>query len=90
MMDITFSPEANEDYEYWKEKNPNTVKRIKRLLEDMSKHPYTGIGKPEKLNYELSGKWSRRINEKHRIVYVVRESKNDIYVLALRYHYEKQ
>ena len=56
----------------------------------MSKHPYTGIGKPEKLKYELSGKWSRRINEKHRIVYAVNEIENDIYVLALRYHYTKK
>ena len=90
MMDITFSPEAQEDYEYWKENNLRIVIRIKRLLEDMSRHPYTGIGKPEKLKYELSGKWSRRINEKHRIVYAVNESENDIYVLALRYHYTKK
>ena len=90
MMEITFSPEAQEDYEYWKENNPHIVERIKQLLNDMSKHPYTGIGKPEKLKYELSGKWSRRINEKHRMVYVVNESENDIYVLALRYHYNKK
>jgi toxin YoeB len=51
----------------------------------MAANPYTGLGKPEKLKYELSGKWSRRINAEHRIVYIVRES--DIYVLALRYHY---
>ena len=89
-MNITFSPEAQEDYEYWKENNPLVVKRIKRLLKDMSEHPYTGIGKPEKLKYELTGKWSRRINEKHRIVYVVREIENDIYILALRYHYTKK
>ena len=87
MMDITFSPEAQEDFNYWKGNNPKIVTRIKRLLEDMSKHPYIGIGKPEKLKYELSGKWSRRINEKHRIVYAVNESENDIYVLVLRYHY---
>ena len=90
MMDITFSPEAQEDYDYWREKNPLIVKRIKQLLKDMSEHPYTGIGKPEKLKYELSGKWSRRINEKHRIVYIVREIENDIYILALRYHYTKK
>lgn len=87
MMDITFSPEAQEDYKYWKENNTLIVKRIKRLLTDMSEHPYIGIGKPEKLKYELSGKWSRRINSNHRIVYIVRE--NDIYILALRYHYSK-
>jgi toxin YoeB len=89
-MDITFSPEALEDYAYWKETSPATVDRIKRLLKDMSEHPYSGIGKPERLKYELSGKWSRRINAKHRIVYAVRESVGDIYVLALRYHYSRK
>jgi toxin YoeB len=56
----------------------------------MSEHPYRGIGKPERLKYELSGKWSRRINEEHRIVYTVRESISDIYVFALRYHYSRK
>jgi len=88
MIDITFSPEAIEDYEYWKYKNPLIIKRIKNLLTDISEHPYNGIGKPEKLKYELSGKWSRRINSRHRIVYIVREF--DIYILALRYHYSKR
>ena len=89
MMDIIFSPEAIEDYHYWKDNDPLMVKRIKRLLNDMSEHPFSGIGKPEKLKYELSGKWSRRIDEKHRIVYIVRENENDIYILALRFHYTK-
>ena len=89
MMDIIFSPEAEADYLYWKNSNPTMVKRIKRLLEDMSNNPYFGIGKPEKLKYELSGKWSRRINDTHRIVYAVNESENSIDVLALRYHYTK-
>ena len=90
MIDIAFSPEATEDYEYWKEKNPNVIDRIKRLLKDMAEHPFTGIGKPEKLKYELAGKWSRRINTEHRIVYIVSEKENDIYVLALRYYYSKK
>ena len=90
MMDITFSPEASEDYAYWKGNNPLIVKRIKHLLTDMSAHPYTGIGKPEKLKHELSGKWSRRINSEHRNVYIVREIEHDIYILALRYHYSKK
>jgi toxin YoeB len=88
-MSITFSPEAKEDYEYWKMNNPVMVNRIKRLLKDMSEHPYTGIGKPERLKYELSGKWSRRINTEHRIIYIVREPEEDIYILALKYHYSK-
>jgi toxin YoeB len=85
MMDITFSPEALEDYEYFKKSNPAVVNRIKLLLSDMRLHPCTGIGKPERLKYELSGWWSRRVNSEHRIVYAVRQS--DIYILALRYHY---
>jgi toxin YoeB len=89
-MDITFSPEALEDYAYWKETSPATIVRIKRLLKDMSEHPWMGIGKPERLKYELSGKWSRRINAEHRIVYTVRESIGDIYVFALRYHYTRK
>jgi len=90
MMDITFSPEAMEDYQYWKANHPIVVKRIKLLLSNMSEHPYVGIGKPEKLKYDLSGKWSRRINAEHRIIYIVREQKNDIYILALRFHYTKK
>ncbi|KAA6346108.1 Toxin RelK [termite gut metagenome] len=86
-MGITFSPEAREDYEYWKMNNPVMVSRIKCLLKDMSEHPYVGIGKPEKLKYELAGKWSRRINAEHRIIYRVREVEKNIYILALRYHY---
>jgi toxin YoeB len=88
-MGITFSPEAREDYEYWKKNNPVIANRIKRLLKDMSEHPYTGAGKPERLKYELSGKWSRRINTEHRIIYRVREPEKDIYILALRYHYSR-
>ena len=89
MMDITFSPEAVEDYAYWKN-NPIVTDRIKRLLKDISEHPYTGIGKPERLRYNLSGKWSRRINNEHRIVYTVREDMNDVYIMALRYHYPQK
>jgi toxin YoeB len=90
MTDIVFMPEAEADYLYWKNNSPNMIKRIKRLLEDISAHPYTGIGKPEKLKYELTGKWSRRINDEHRIVYSVNESESIVNVLALRYHYTKK
>jgi toxin YoeB len=87
MISITFSPQAWEDYEYWKRYSPALISRIKRLLQDMSEHPYTGIGKPEQLRYELSGKWSRRINAEHRIIYAFRKIEHDIYVFSLRYHY---
>ena len=90
MMDIIFTPEAEVDYLHWRKNDPNMVKRIKRLLESISETPYTGIGKPEKLKYELVGKWSRRINEEHRIVYSVNENENVVDILALRYHYTKK
>ena len=64
------------------------MNRITALLSDIIAHPFTGIGKPEKLRYELSGKWSRRINEEHRIIYVVDEKKDEVYILTLRYHYK--
>ena len=90
-MELKFAPKAEEDRDFWKKSgNQAIMKRISALLTDISKTPYTGIGKPEKLKYELAGKWSRRINEEHRIVYSVNESENIIDILALRYHYTKK
>ena len=89
-MELKFAPQAQEDKEYWKKSgNQAIMTRISALLADISAHPYTGIGKPEKLKYELAGKWSRRINKEHRIVYSVNEIENIIDVLALRYHYTR-
>ena len=63
--------------------------RIKLLLADIVEHPYTGIGKPEPLRYELAGKWSRRINSVHRLVYSVTDDTIIVYVFSMRYHYTK-
>ncbi|MDR3141101.1 MAG: Txe/YoeB family addiction module toxin [Tannerellaceae bacterium] len=60
---------------------------ISLLLETISKHPFEGIGKPEKLKHELNGYWSRRIDVMHRMVYTVTDDK--IYVISCRYHYKK-
>ena len=88
-MEIIYSEKAQEDIEYWKKSGNKTVmNKITALLNDLAAHPFTGIGKPEKLKYDLSGKWSRRINEEHRIVYIVNEKEDKIYILALRYHYK--
>lgn len=90
-MEIKYSEQAQEDIDYWKKSGNKTVmNKITTLLRDISGHPYTGIGKPEPLKYELSGKWSRRITSEHRMVYVVREYMNEIYILSLRYHYPKK
>ena len=68
---IALLPAAQEDFEYWKQNRPKTADRIARLLQDMASHPFTGIGKPEALKWNLAGCWSRRINSVDRIVYKV-------------------
>ena len=74
MYRITLSEQARKEYLYFTQSgNKAILNKIKNLLEDMAAHPYTGIGKPEPLKYELTGKWSRRINSEHRIVYSVHD-----------------
>ena len=82
---IKLTATALEDLAYWQENNPKTVQRINVLLESILIDPERGIGKPEKLKYELSGYWSRRINHRDRIVYQI--SKNAVIILQLRDHY---
>lgn len=60
-------------------------KKITKLLESIAKTPFSGIGKPEPLKHELSGYWSRRISDEHRIIYTVKN--NRIKVISLRFHY---
>ena len=83
-MEIIYSEKAQEDIEYWRRSgNKAVMNKITALLNDITAHPFTGIGKPEKLKYEFSGKWSRRINEEHRIIYVADEKKYEIYILGI-------
>jgi toxin YoeB len=86
-MEVSFDEVALEDLEYWK-KSGNTViqPKIQRLLLNIIESPYSGIGKPERLKYDLEGSWSRRINKEHRIVYSAFE--NSIQVHSLRGHYK--
>ena len=85
-MEIEYTLKAQEDLAYWKKKNNITVlKKIRKLIESMLETPFEGVGKPEALKYNLSGTWSRRITQEHRLVY---EVENDlIVVLAMRGHY---
>lgn len=86
-MEIEFLDKALDDIDYWKKSGNKTIqKRITKILASISKTPWTGIGKPEPLKHELSGYWSRRINEEHRIVYTV--SNDKIKVISLRFHYK--
>jgi toxin YoeB len=90
-MEIKLLEQAKIDLEYWKKiGNKSIMNKITALLKDISEHPYTGIGKPEPLKYELAGKWSRRINSEHRIIYSVSEDAIEIYVFSMRYHYSKK
>ncbi|MBR6265529.1 MAG: Txe/YoeB family addiction module toxin [Bacteroidales bacterium] len=83
-MELTFKDEAIKDLEFFS-RNKAILKRIENLLASMKQTPFTGIGKPEPLKYELSGYWSRRITDDHRIVYKV---ENDLIVIySLRGHY---
>ena len=91
MYSIVLSEQAKKDYQYWATSgNEGVLKKILKLLEDISIHPYTGIGKPEPLKYDLSGKWSRRINSEHRIIYSVEDKIIKVHIFSMRYHYTKK
>ncbi len=84
-MRLIFSSHAWEDYLYWQETDKQMLKRINRLIREIMHDPFTGGGKPEPLKHGLSGYWSRRINDEHRIVY--RPAEDAIFIAQLRYHY---
>ena len=85
-MEVAYKKKALEDREYWKQQgNLKIQKRISELIEDICEHPFTGIGKPESLKYELSGLWSRRITRHHRIIYEI--FNNRISILSMKGHY---
>lgn len=90
MYKITLSEQAQEDYAFFvKNGNVKIIKKIVTLLKEMEEHPFTGTGKPEPLKFNLSGYWSRRINSEHRIVYKVNGQIVEVFVLTMRYHYNK-
>lgn len=84
-MTIVFSSQSWEEYLHWQKTDKRILNRINDLIKDISRSPHKGKGKPEPLKHALSGYWSRRINEEHRLVYRVRE--DSLYIAQLRYHY---
>jgi toxin YoeB len=83
---LDFSDQATEDITYHKKAgNKALLKKMLVLLEEISEHPFTGTGKPEALKHDLAGKWSRRINQEHRLIYEVKD--NEIIVVSLKGHY---
>ena len=84
-MTIVFSSPSWEEYLHWQKTDKRILHRINDLIKDISRSPLKGKGKPEPLKHALSGYWSRRINEEHRLVYKVRE--DSLYIAQLRYRY---
>lgn len=83
-MRLIFSQNAWEDYLYWRRTDKQAIQGIAALIKDIAQHPHTGIGKPEPLKHALSGYWSRRLIDEHRIVYRVHDG--DLFIVQLRYH----
>ena len=86
MRNLEFDVHAFEDLAWWVERDRKTALRIIKLIKEVQKDPFQGAGKPEKLKHSLSGSWSRRIDDEHRLVYQVFEDR--ILVLACRYQYD--
>ncbi|MBA3903679.1 MAG: Txe/YoeB family addiction module toxin [Rhodocyclaceae bacterium] len=83
---LVWTTAAWEDYSYWQTQDRKTLKRINALIQDALRNPFTGIGKPEPLRENLTGFWSRRIDDQHRLVYTVENE--DLAIVACRYHYD--
>lgn len=83
---LVWTAAAWEDYQYWQGQDRKTLKRINSLIQDCLREPFAGIGKPEPLRENLSGFWSRRIDEVNRLIYTVEDG--SLVIIACRYHYD--
>lgn len=84
-MRLIFSNQSWDDYLYWQKNDRQVLKKINQLVKDIKRTPFEGIGKPEPLKHELSGFWSRRITDEHRLVYLIDES--GLSIVSCRFHY---
>ena len=84
-MRVVFADTAWDDYLHWQKQDRKMVERINRLIQEVMREPFSGVGKPEPLRHALSGYWSRRITDEHRMVY--RVDGEDLLIAQLRYHY---
>ena len=82
---LAWTDEAWQGYLYWQSQDRKTLKRINKLLEDAKRQPFVGVGKPEPLRENLSGFWSRRIDNTNRLVYAVDD--NYLTIISCRYHH---
>ena len=86
MRKLAWGSKAWQDYLYWQSQDKKTLKRINRLIQDTLSDPFEGIGKPEPWKENLSGLWSRRIDETHRLVYAIDD--DYVTIISCRYHYQ--
>ncbi|OYY17149.1 MAG: hypothetical protein B7Y05_07715 [Polynucleobacter sp. 24-46-87] len=86
LSSVVWTSAAWSDCVYWQGQAKKTLKRINALIKDAMRNPGDGIGKPEELRESLSGFWSRRIDDVHRLVYVI--EKDRLVIIACRYHYQ--
>ncbi len=84
-MKLIFADEASDDYLYWQKQDKRMVERINKLIRETQREPFSGVGKPEALKHALSGFWSRRITDEHRIIY--RVEGDALLIAQLRFHY---
>ena len=83
---VTFEKAGWDDYIYWQQNNKDKLKKINELIKECTRHPFDGKGKPEPLRNDLSGSWSRRIDDEHRLVY--RYDDGVLTIASCRYHYQ--
>ncbi|MDR3069270.1 MAG: Txe/YoeB family addiction module toxin [Cellulomonas sp.] len=84
-MRLLWSELAWDDYEWWQRQDRRVLRRVNQLLRDIRRDPYQGIGRPEQLRGDLTGWWSRRIDDEHRLVYRYRD--DTVEIASCRYHY---
>jgi len=82
---IAFDPEAFQDFQEWATEDKKLFKKIAELIKDACRTPFQGLGKPEPLKHALSGFWSRRITQEHRLVYKV--EKDTLFIVSCKFHY---
>ena len=85
-MKYVFVDESWEDYLYWLKTDKKIVSKINALLKDISRNPYSCIGKPEPLKYKYQGFWSRKIDSEHRLIYQIKN--DEIHIAKCRFHYD--
>lgn len=84
--DVVFKGTSFSEFNEWQVVNPKICNKIASLIEEIRKNPFSGKGKPEPLKFNLTGYWSRRITDEHRLVYSV--SENEVQIISCKYHYK--